>query len=233
MQFRQSLKVTEKQGDIDMYRMRSIMGIIAAVVFVSAATVPVSATVTDWSYHYSCISEIDVGTCTGALDSVDGLDSLLPDIWLDPPAVVVWSEIGGTRLDANYYSPLAPGQNKTWTIKAGLQHRIVFPLTYYFSWHPGSVTPPTDGPPKQWTASLRLIGIPTVTYSGPTLWDLTGGKSGSAYLPMRQIYDVYTFSFSVTAVPEPAPILVVSVGSLACCLGCSRSRRGTQNASHG
>ena len=209
-----------------MYRKCSIIGMLAAVVLLAAATGPAAATVTDWSYGFSCTTTgLYLGTCTGALDSFESFDRLAPWTWADPPGppiVLVWSDLGGTRLDIDYRLPLALGQTKTWTIRAERIKQIVFPMSYSFSWSPGSATPPVDGPPTAWTASLALTGVPFGSpYSGPTSWDLTGGQSGSASLPMYWMgggSPVYTFQFSVTAVPEPASILALcsGLGSLLC-----------------
>lgn len=204
-----------------MYRKCSIIGMLAAVVLLSAAAGPVAATLTDWSYGFFCTTtKLYLGTCTGALDSFESFDSRAPDIWIDPPIVLVWSDLGGARLDADYRLPLVAGQAKTWTIKAGRIKQTFFPVSHAFSWSPGRATPPVDGLPNEWTASLTLTGVPFGSpYSGPTFWDLTGGQSGSTSLPMYWMGSgspVYTFEFRVTAIPEPASILALcgSLGSL-------------------
>lgn len=197
-----------------MCRMRSVL-VLAAVVLLSSAAGPAAATASDWSYTFYCMSTLQVGTCTGAADALDAHDTVMPDTWRFPLPILVWTDYGSTRLTGDYRAPLALNQTQTWTVKVAPRVTLPSSRNFIFICSSGAADSPTEGPPGNWNISLTLTGMPTgSSYSGPMSWNLSSGQSATASLPMGYPgygSSLYTFSFSVHAVPEPASLAGLSV----------------------
>jgi len=209
-----------------MCRMRSVL-VLAAVVLLSCAAGSAAASASDWSYSFSCMSTLHAGTCAGATDALDAYDTVMPSSWGFPPAILVWTDYGSTRLNGDYRAPLAFSQTQTWTFEVAPRVTLPTPRNYMFICSSGAAGSPTEGPPGNWNISLTLTDMPSgSSYSGPASWNLSGGQSGITSLPMGYPgygSSVYTFSFSVQAVPEPGPFLGLGAGL--CAVALLRRRR--------
>lgn len=190
--------------------------IIASLLAATACATP-TAGVSGWFCvgDVRCVASTEPGGTDG-LDAWDGIADSAPYGWLVGSHRVQGED--GWNGDTGFYAydsraPLIPGQTKTWVLYAWAQPDST-PRTLSSSW---TWARPMSDRDSNVTARLEYIQKPAGVTGGPEVGTMWTTPPASLTLPYYATDDPLTshaFRFTLTLVPEPAPLLALATGLL-------------------